>query len=101
MAYSFTEKKRIRKDFGSLPEVMELPYLLSIQLDSYNKFLQLGVGHDEREARRKTPGQKRHHIAAWRPVNLRTRQRISSALGLVQELVGILAARIVVRGKAR
>ena len=41
MAYSFTEKKRIRKDFGSLPEPMELPYLLSIQIDSYDKFLQL------------------------------------------------------------
>ena len=41
MAYSFTEKKRIRKDFGKLPEVMELPYLLAIQVDSYNKFLQV------------------------------------------------------------
>ena len=41
MAYSFTEKKRIRKDFGKLSEVMELPYLLSIQIDSYNRFLQL------------------------------------------------------------
>ena len=43
MAYSFTEKKRIRKDFGSLPEVMQLPYLLAIQVDSYNRFLQSGV----------------------------------------------------------
>ena len=43
MAYSFTEKKRIRKDFGNLPEVMELPYLLAIQVDSYNRFLQSGV----------------------------------------------------------
>ena len=40
MAYSFTEKKRIRKDFGKLPTVMEVPYLLAIQLDSYRKFLQ-------------------------------------------------------------
>ena len=39
MAYSFTEKKRIRKDFGNLPEVMEMPHLLSIQVDSYSKFL--------------------------------------------------------------
>ncbi len=37
MAYSFTEKKRIRKDFGKLPEIMEIPYLLSIQIDSYNQ----------------------------------------------------------------
>jgi DNA-directed RNA polymerase subunit beta len=32
MAYSYTEKKRIRKDFGSLPKVMDIPYLLAIQL---------------------------------------------------------------------
>ena len=43
MAYSFTEKKRIRKDFGKLPEAMEIPYLLSIQVDSYAKFLQRDV----------------------------------------------------------
>ena len=39
MAYSFTEKKRIRKDFGKLAESIELPYLLAIQVNSYNKFL--------------------------------------------------------------
>ncbi len=49
MAYSFTEKKRIRKDFGKLPSVMEMPYLLSIQLDSYNRFLQLDVKPDARD----------------------------------------------------
>ena len=43
MAYSYTEKKRIRKDFGKLPQVMDVPYLLAIQLDSYKKFLQTGV----------------------------------------------------------
>ena len=43
MAYRFTEKKRIRKDFGRLLETMELPHLLSIQLDSYSRFLQLEV----------------------------------------------------------
>ncbi|GGC12073.1 DNA-directed RNA polymerase subunit beta [Marinobacterium zhoushanense] len=42
MAYSYTEKKRIRKDFGKLPQVMDVPYLLAIQLDSYRKFLQAG-----------------------------------------------------------
>ena len=40
MAYSFTEKKRIRKDFGKRPSILEVPYLLAIQLDSYRKFLQ-------------------------------------------------------------
>ena len=38
MAYSYTEKKRIRKDFGKLPQVMDVPYLLAIQLDSLCKF---------------------------------------------------------------
>jgi DNA-directed RNA polymerase subunit beta len=41
MAYSYTEKKRIRKDFGKLPTVMDVPFLLAIQIDSYRKFLQL------------------------------------------------------------
>ena len=40
MAYSFTEKKRIRKNFGKLSGILDVPYLLSIQLDSYQKFLQ-------------------------------------------------------------
>ena len=48
MAYSFTEKKRIRKSFGKQPSVLDVPYLLSIQLDSYNKFLQQGVDIAER-----------------------------------------------------
>ena len=48
MAYSFTEKKRIRKDFGKLTDAMEVPYLLAIQLDSYRKFLQLDNPSDER-----------------------------------------------------
>src|SRR5947207_5036678 len=43
MAYSFTEKKRIRKDFGKLPGILRVPYLLSIQIDSYQKFLQQEV----------------------------------------------------------
>ncbi|MFL3655773.1 MAG: DNA-directed RNA polymerase subunit beta, partial [Halioglobus sp.] len=48
MAYSYTEKKRIRKDFGVLPKVMDVPYLLAIQMDSYRKFTQQGVSLDER-----------------------------------------------------
>jgi DNA-directed RNA polymerase subunit beta len=41
MAYSYTEKKRIRKDFGKHPKVMDVPLLLAMQLDSYRDFLQL------------------------------------------------------------
>ena len=48
MAYSYTEKKRIRKDFGTMPNVMDVPYLLAIQLDSYRKFTQQGVPLEER-----------------------------------------------------
>ncbi|QEA38060.1 DNA-directed RNA polymerase subunit beta [Pistricoccus aurantiacus] len=48
MAYSYTEKKRIRKDFGKLPQVMDVPYLLAIQLDSYYDFLQQDRAPDER-----------------------------------------------------
>ena len=49
MAYSYTEKKRIRKDFGKLPHVMNVPYLLAIQLDSYHKLLQSGKEPAARE----------------------------------------------------
>lgn len=49
MAYSYTEKKRIRKDFGKLPSVMNVPYLLAIQLDSYRKLLQSGKEPAARE----------------------------------------------------
>ena len=48
MAYSYTEKKRIRKNFGKLPSAMDIPYLLSIQIDSYKQFTQTGVPVAER-----------------------------------------------------
>jgi DNA-directed RNA polymerase subunit beta len=40
MDYSFSEKKRIRKHFGKRQQVLDIPYLLSIQLDSFDKFIQ-------------------------------------------------------------
>ncbi|HIF75506.1 MAG TPA: DNA-directed RNA polymerase subunit beta [Porticoccaceae bacterium] len=43
MAYSYTEKKRIRKNFGKIPSAMDIPYLLSIQIDSYRHFTQAGT----------------------------------------------------------
>ncbi len=48
MAYSFTEKKRFRKDFAKLPTVLEVPYLLSMQLDSYGEFLQINRSAEQR-----------------------------------------------------
>ena len=49
MAYSFTERKRIRKDFGKRPTVLEVPFLLATQIDSYRTFLQTGVPEDQRQ----------------------------------------------------
>ena len=49
MTYSFTEKKRIRRQFGTLPNVMALPYLLKTQTDSYAEFLQEGLDPDKRD----------------------------------------------------
>ncbi|NOR70234.1 MAG: DNA-directed RNA polymerase subunit beta [Methylomarinum sp.] len=43
MTYSFTEKKRIRNNFGKGTEVLEVPYLLATQIDSYASFLQSGI----------------------------------------------------------
>jgi DNA-directed RNA polymerase subunit beta len=51
MAYSFTEKKRIRKDFGKRPSILDVPYLLATQLESYRDFLQVDkapLGRDEK-----------------------------------------------------
>ena len=49
MAYSFTEKQRIRKDFGKIPNLLEVPYLLATQLDSYRQFLQVDRAAGSRE----------------------------------------------------
>ncbi|MFO7581916.1 DNA-directed RNA polymerase subunit beta [Guyparkeria sp.] len=48
MSYSFTEKKRLRKDFGKRAEVLPVPYLLTTQVKSYEGFLQEGVNQKER-----------------------------------------------------
>ncbi|MBX2885536.1 MAG: DNA-directed RNA polymerase subunit beta [Granulosicoccus sp.] len=48
MAFSFTEKKRIRKDFGKRAPILEVPYLLQTQLDSYRNFLQEDKDAEER-----------------------------------------------------
>ncbi|MEA3641993.1 MAG: DNA-directed RNA polymerase subunit beta [Lamprobacter sp.] len=49
MPYSFTEKKRIRKNFGKRPTIMEVPFLLATQIDSYRDFLQMEKGPKERD----------------------------------------------------
>jgi len=47
--YSFTEKKRIRKDFGKSRSILEVPFLLAIQVDSYREFLQEHTDPAKRE----------------------------------------------------
>ncbi len=51
MKYSFTEKKRIRKDFGKRRSVLDVPFLLETQIRSYSEFLQLDVAPEKRRDR--------------------------------------------------
>ena len=48
--YSYTERKRIRKSFGSRDSVLEIPYLLQMQKDAYTAFLQADVPPRERKS---------------------------------------------------
>jgi len=50
MTYSYTEKKRIRKSFAKRASVLEVPFLLATQLESFTAFLQASV----------PPGQRRN-----------------------------------------
>jgi len=48
MAYSYTEKKRIRKDFGKRSSIMEIPYLVATQIESFARFIQVDTSPEER-----------------------------------------------------
>jgi len=48
MTLSFTEKKRIRKSFGRIPEAIRMPNLIEVQRSSYEQFLQRFVRAVER-----------------------------------------------------
>ncbi|MEC7918289.1 MAG: DNA-directed RNA polymerase subunit beta [Pseudomonadota bacterium] len=48
MSFSYTEKKRVRRSFEKISSVMDLPNLLSTQLESYDSFLQRYVDSDKR-----------------------------------------------------
>ncbi|MCK9515617.1 MAG: DNA-directed RNA polymerase subunit beta [Ottowia sp.] len=48
MAYSFTERKRIRKNFGERDSVVQIPYLLQMQKDAYEAFLQADIAPRKR-----------------------------------------------------
>ena len=50
MTYSYTEKKRIRKSFAKRANVLDVPFLLATQLETFTDFLQAAV----------SPGQRRN-----------------------------------------
>jgi DNA-directed RNA polymerase subunit beta len=50
MTYSYTEKKRIRKSFAKRANVLDVPFLLATQLDSYTHFLQVDVPPPQRRS---------------------------------------------------
>src|SRR3954451_1577217 len=50
MAYSFTEKKRIRKSFAKRNVVLPVPFLLATQLESFAAFLQEFVPGEARKS---------------------------------------------------
>ena len=47
--YTFTEKKRVRKNFGKRKSILEVPFLLAIQVDSYREFLQADKAMNHRD----------------------------------------------------
>jgi DNA-directed RNA polymerase subunit beta len=49
MTYSFTEKKRIRKSFAKRASVLDVPFLLATQLESFMAFLQAEVAPEKRK----------------------------------------------------
>src|ERR1700674_3081913 len=50
MAQTFTGRKRVRKFFGKIHEVAEMPNLIEVQKASYDQFLQIGIaGVDRRD----------------------------------------------------
>ena len=49
MKKSFTQKHNIRKSFGKIPDLVDMPNLLEIQKNSYDLFLQKDVKPEDRE----------------------------------------------------
>ncbi|MBT7542832.1 MAG: DNA-directed RNA polymerase subunit beta [Gammaproteobacteria bacterium] len=48
MEYTYTEKKRIRKNFGKRKQVIDIPPMLDIQTDSYSGFLNTDDNSEKR-----------------------------------------------------
>jgi len=49
MAYTYTERKRIRKSFGNRESVLPVPYMLQMQKDAYTAFLQADRAPKQRQ----------------------------------------------------
>src|SRR5512135_284397 len=49
MTYSLTERKRIRKSFAKRASVLNVPFLIATQLESYTAFLQAPVAAEKRK----------------------------------------------------
>ena len=50
MSLTFTGKKRIRRSFGRIPEVVRMPNLIEVQKSSYDQFLQKNIDASDRLA---------------------------------------------------
>ena len=50
MAKSFTGRKRIRKSFGRIEEIIKIPNLIEVQRQSYETFLQKDFSSEKRES---------------------------------------------------
>ena len=50
MSLTFTGKKRIRKSYGRIPEIVRMPNLIEVQKSSYNQFLQKSIPQEDRSA---------------------------------------------------
>ncbi|WP_339865749.1 DNA-directed RNA polymerase subunit beta [Paremcibacter congregatus] len=48
MATSYSSRKKVRKNFGRIEEVAEMPNLIKVQRSSYDQFLQTDIPADER-----------------------------------------------------
>src|ERR1700753_4044361 len=49
LSKSFTGRKKVRKSFGRIPEVAEMPNLIEVQRLSYENFLQMTVPPEKRQ----------------------------------------------------
>ena len=50
MSLTFTGKKRIRKSYGRIPEIVRMPNLIEVQKSSYNQFLQKSIPQEDRSS---------------------------------------------------